>query len=560
MSRSGPRALACLALAFALLAGACTDEGEQPNDEPTAFETEAGVEPGATPPDPEATSAIFDPTDDVLNVAIPEPATLDPLRIQDPGSVLVARQLYEGLTRWDPIEEIVQPAAAESWQVSNGGRTFTFKLRAGMTFHDGTPVTSRDFRYAFDRIARKENASDIAYTLEQVEGFTSVNQFGDVGRLVGIQTPSDDVLRITLSEPFYDFPVVLTHPALVPLSARRVERIDDFLAAPVGNGPFKMAEVWSPGQPVILESFPGFFETPELDGIRFLPYPDAAASWLQFRDGDLDVAEVPAGQIEDAAESYGDEGFKPLLASYYYGFNVRFDAFDDIRLRRAINHAIDREEIASTIYKGTMTPARGIVPTGVPGFQENLCADLCRYVPARSERLVDKLNQNDRRVTIEFTRGEPHDEVARAVRRDLTEVGLRVRLRGYGFTKYLKRLRDGSHGLYRLGWIAEYPVADVFLSPLFASTSPDNHSGFTSSRVDSLLREARAEPSDGRRLQLYVEAEKAILREVPIAPIGSFLTHWAAQPNVRDLVFDVTGGFDALHVFLEEESTPTAEG
>lgn len=551
MPSPGARALACLLLSFLLLLSACTQEAGDPAPAETLTAGEVGPEDDVTPLDPEATSAVFEPTDDVLNVAVSEPATLDPLRIQDPGSVLVARQLYEGLTRWDPVEEQVVPAAAESWRVSNGGRTFTFKLRPGMTFHDGTPVTSQDFRFAFDRIALKENASDLAYTLDRIAGFTEVNQLGRARRLSGIVTPADLILVINLSEPFFDLPAVLTHPALVPLPAHRVRNIDDFLAAPVGNGPFKIAEPWSPQQPVILEDFPGFIETPELDGIRFLPYPDAAASWLQFRDGELDVAEVPAGQIQDAAQAYGDAGFKPFLATYSYGFNVRARSLRSRRVRQAVNMAIDRNAITNTIYKGTMTPARGIVPTGMPGFQENLCIDLCRYAPERAARIASRLKAKDKRISLEFTKGEPHDDVARMVARDLRAAGFKVGVRSFSFKEYLKRLRDGDQGFYRLGWIAEYPVPDVFLTSLFMSDSPDNHSGFSSKKVDALLRRAHSERSEARRRQLYVEAEEQILRQVPIAPIGSFLTHWAAQPEVRDLEFDVMGGFDAVNVYLD---------
>lgn len=556
MPHSRARALVRLLLVLALVSTACTEGSGDPVPDTTALQPgEEGPENNVTPPDPQATSAVFDPTDDVLNVAIPEPATLDPLRIQDPGSVLVARQLYEGLTRWDPVTEKVRPAAAESWRVSNGGRTFTFKLREGMTFHDGTPVTAKDFRFAFDRIALKENASGLAYTLDRVAGFTDVNQLGKSRQLSGIATPSDLTLTITLSEPYYDFPAVLTHPALVPLSARRVNQIDDFLAAPVGNGPFKMAELWSPGQPVILEAFPGFIETPDLDGIRFLPFPDAAASWLLFRDGELDVAEVPAGQIEDAEQAYGDQGFKPFLASYYYGFNLRSKSLKSVRLRKAVNRAIDRDAITSTIYKGTMNPPRGIVPAGMPGFQENICAVLCRYSPSTARSLLQNVKAKDRKLTLEFTKGEPHDDVARMVRDDLEEVGFEIKVRAFPFAKYLKRLRDGDQAVYRLGWIAEYPVPDVFLSSLFGTGSTDNHFGFSSAKVDALLREAHAEPSAGRRVQLYIEAEKAILKEVPVVPIGSFVTHWAAQPRVQELNFDVMGGFDAVNVFLEAESS-----
>lgn len=524
-----------------VLLSACTagDDGGAPV--PAASVIPAATVPSPTPAGP------FEPGAEVLTVAIEDPGSLDPMRLQNPGSFLVARQLFEGLTRWDPVAEKVRPAAAESWSVSDDGTTFTFQLRPGMSYHDGSPVSASDFVFAFDRIALKGNASDLAYTLERVEGFARVNQLGDARHLSGLSSPDDSTLVMRLSEPFYELPVVLTHPALVPLSPSKA-RARDFLSFPIGNGPFRMAAAWSPGDPVLLESFPGFIDTPELDGIQFLTYPDAAASWLPFLAGDIDVAEVPAGQIEAAEEAFGDSGYQPFLAGYYYGLNLRSRELEDIRLRKAINRAIDRPTIAKTIYKETLEAPRGIVPRGIPGFIENVCAELCDHSPATARRLVRRMPAARRRVTIEYTRGQPHAAVARAVRSDLERVGLQVRLESYDFERFLRRLRDGKQSAYRLGWIAEYPVADAFLSALFESDSPDNHSGFSSAKVDRLLAAARGEPSDARRVQLYIEAEETILRSVPIVPIGSFVTHWAAQERVVGIRFDVTGGFDGVGV------------
>ncbi len=543
-------------LSLALLAAGCTG-GDDPAEgfsavasaSPAADETPSDIEPSASPAEP---TEVFEESDRVLSVAIGEAATLDPMRIQDPGSVLIARQLYEGLTRWDPTEEEVVPAAAASWDARDGGRTFVFKLRPGMTFHDGSPVTSEDFRFAFDRIAQKANASDLAFTLEMVDGFLQVNQLGSEDRLSGIETPNSLTLVIKLSEPFYDFPAVLTAPGLVPLKSSAVRDIDTFLNQPVGNGPFQVAEPWTPGRELLLEAFPGFIDTPELDGMRFVPFDDAAASWLPFVNGDLDVAEVPPGRFEAAADVFGDDGFKPFLAGYYFGINIQAESLKDPKLRRAINRAIDRETIAQTIYKGTLEPPRGIVPDGMPGFEENLCVNVCDYSPETAARLVADLPAKKRSVTIAYTTGEPHGKVARAVKEDLEAAGLTVRLRPYSFPKYLRLLRDDEHGVYRLGWIAEYPTADVFLSALFGSGSPDNHSGFESPKVDKLLSQARAESSAGARVQLYIQAEKEVMKKLPIAPIGSFVTHWAAQTRVEGIEFDVMGGFDAAAVSIAE--------
>ena len=541
-------AAACCVL---LLLAACTPDTD-PDAAPSVGVPSATGEAGETAAPAPTVPPVFEADDEVLTVAIQEPSTLDPMRLQDPGGVLVVRQLYEGLTRWDPVEEEVLPAAAESWTVSDGGRRFTFKLRQGMTFHDGTPVRSKDFSFAFDRITRKSSASDIAYALEDVQGFVEVNQLGESQHLSGVRTPDPNKLVIELSEPFYDFPKILTHPSLVPVPERAVAKQDRFLTTPVGNGPFHIAQAWAPGDPVLLKAFVGFYETPELDGIRFQTFADAAASWLPFTNGDIDVAEVPAGEIEAAREAYGDAGFMPFLASYSYGLNLRSEELKDIRIRRAVNKAIDRETIVRTVYRGSMQLPRGIVPIGMPGFQENICVGVCEYDEAGAKKIVSKLKKKQRSLTLEFSGAQPHPRVTRMVRGDLQTAGFRVKVRSFAFPKYLKRLRTGDHSIYRLGWIAEYPTPDAYLRPLFNSGSTDNHAGVDSAKVDRLLQRARSTRSEGKRTQLYIEAEKAVMDIVPIAPVGSFVTHWAARPGVAGFVLDQMGGFDAVNMELPE--------
>jgi len=526
----------------ALVAASCDGPAADPPSEASPTVIPTGGAPTTTEP--------FEEGADVLTVAISEPSTLDPMRLQDPGGVLIARQLYEGLTRWDPTEEEVVPAAAESWDVSDGGRTFVFTLNPGMSFHDGTEVTSKDFKFAFERIALKRNASDLAYLLEPIQGFVQANQIGGTRRLSGITAPDPLTLRIRLSRPFHDLPTVLTHPSLGPLPAKAVADLDTFLRTPVGNGPFHIAQAWSPGDPVLLKAFAGFLDTPEIDGIRFLTFPDAAASWLPFLDQRIDVAEVPAGEIEAAEREFGDQGSRPFLATYNFGLNMRSRALRRVKLRRAINRAIDRRTIVQTVYRGSMQEPRGIVPVGMPGFDENICVNVCEFQPDAARRLVRGLPKKARRVTLEFSGGQPHPQVARLVRSGLRDAGLQVKIRSFRFGKYLKRLRRGDHQMYRLGWIAEYPVADAFLSALFDSDSPDNHSGFASGKVDRLLERAHRTASEEVRQQLYLEAEKTIMESVPVVPIGSFVTHWAAHEWVEGLVFDQMGGFDAVGVDL----------
>ena len=553
MKFHSPAARAALAgVSVVLLAAGCTGNGtvEGPDARATAGAAET-PEPGDGEQSPGAEEAgSFEDEAGVLNVAVGEPNSLDPMRIHDPGSVLIARQLFEGLTRWDPVALSVEPAMAESIDASRDGRTYRFRLRSDATFHNGDPVTSRDFAFAFNRIAQKKNAADVAYLLELVRGFDRVNAFGDAKRLPGIKTPTKRTLIIELSEPYANFPAVLTHPSLVPLPEKAFEASDSFASEPIGNGPFELARPFELGAPVELKAFEGYGKEVALEGIRFLPFPDAAASWVRFSNGELDVAEVPASRVEQARENYGEAGFVPLLVGSYYGFNLDSNQLDDIRKRRAINHAIDRESIADEIFMGTLLEPRGIVPTGMPGFDNDACGELCTHDPAAARRLVRRLPKSQRSVTVEFTRDQPQRKVARAVAGDLEEVGLEVELRAYRINEFLKRLGDERQAMYRLGWIAEHPDPHVFLSALFESDSPDNHTAFSSDAVDSLLRRAQRVRNDDVRNKLYKRVERRVLAQVPVAPLGSFQMFWATQPRVEGLVFDVLGGFDAEAVSL----------
>ena len=262
------------------------------------------------------------------------------------------------------------------------------------------------------------------------------------------------------------------------------------------------------------------------------------------------MAEVPVGQMERAEKEFGDQGFKPLLNTYAYSLNLRSRGLRSIKLRRAINHAVDREAIATAVYKGILQAPRGILPAGMPGFEEDACGALCEFSPSAARDLVASLPARFKSVTIEYPKEEPHGVVAKLLKKNLESVGLQASVNPYSFSKFLRLLQARDQSLYRLTWIAEYPSPDAFLAPLFESESAENHSGFSSKKVDTLLRRARSTGAETKRTALYAKAERAILEEVPIVPIGSFRIYWAAQPEVQDIQFDVMGGFDAAGVTL----------
>ena len=471
------------------------------------------------------------------------------MRIADPGAILVARQLYESLTRWDPVRQEVVPAAAASWEASRGGRRFTFKLRPGMAFHDGSPVRAESFSAAFDRIALKRNASDLAYALASIKGFAAVNGSGRRSHLRGIKTPDRDTIVFHLVRPNHAFPAVLTHPGLVPLPEAVLRRPRRFSTRPVGNGPYQVVGEWEASGPLVLRAFDRAPLAPRVPSIRFVPFPDATVSWFPFTEGELDVAEVPVGKAAVARRRYGARGYVPLAAGLYLGLRLDRGPLQNRDLRAAISRAIDRRALARQVFHGGLLVPRGIVPWGMRGFSRRACR-LCVHRPRVARRLISSVPEEARRVTLNFDANRLQRRIARRVGEDLESVGLRVTLRSWPIDRYLRRLAAGRLPAYRFGWIAEFPSPEVFLSTLFASNSPDNHSGFSSREVDRLLARARREPREGARLALLRQAERLILSDVPVVPLGSFRMRWAMQRRVRGIRFDAMGGFDAASIRL----------
>jgi peptide/nickel transport system substrate-binding protein/oligopeptide transport system substrate-binding protein len=353
-----------------------------------------------------------------------------------------------------------------------------------------------------------------------------------------------------LTKPDANFTAILTHPALVPLERNVVSNLSRFLRRPVSNGAFKMADTWSPGSPVVLEANLDYRDPPAIDGIRFNIYDDPTASYKDLVAGRIDVSEVPALAIDDAANRFGTRGFKPFLSASYYAFNLDNKRFHNRRLRVAVSHAINRRHIARRIYQGTLSLPRGVVPSGIPGFSDDVCGKLCRYRPAAARRVVRQLPTRDRSLVVQTNSGDPYESVNKAIAKDLRRAGFTVSEQVFPFRHYLRLIASGRQDLYRLSWLAEYPDPDVFLHDLFSTAGSGNASGYSNKRVDALISDAMRTNKAKRRLRLYGKAERKIIHALPVVPIGDYETHWAARHSVHGLVFDDTGGFDASGVTI----------
>ena len=427
----------------------------------------------------------------ILRVGIERPQSLDPAQARSPSELLVAEQLFDGLTGYDAATSVVVPAIAQGWTSTPDQANWEFTIRPGAKFGNGRALTSADVKYTLERIARKGTSSPAAAQLDAVAGFKAFNLEGRAEELAGITTPSPTVVAIALEFGQSSLPAILGNPAfgIVPREAVEAEA-PSFAVSPVGSGPFMIQS--RTDDLVRLVPAPGV--NAALRGVDLEILADATASYDAFLDGQLDWTAVPPDRVEQVAERHGRSAFRPYLGQLFYGFNLKNPKFADIRFREAIVRAIDRDAIVRAIYGAAAQRLDGLVPDGVPGFQPDACGERCLYDPDRARALVAEVfgGQPASEVAIDFDDTGTQRAVAEAMQANLQAVGISVVLRSHPFADYLQFAVSGQQEIFRLGWIGAYPTADGYLTPLFHSGLPDNVTGFSS---DAGRRPARGGPA-----------------------------------------------------------------
>jgi ABC-type transport system substrate-binding protein len=538
--RASFRGTAAALLAAALLLAACTGRGN-PQDR-------GGGQDQGPPPRKGGSLAI----------ALVEPASLDPGRAATPEELLLAANLFDGLTALDG-QGNVRPAAAASWTGDARRQRWEFKLRADAKFADGTPVQAADFKFAWERLVDPRTgprSRALTGLLAEVKGYDALAA-GRASGLAGVTAPDAATLVVELDQPLADFPALVAHPRLAPLPRALVARDPrGFAARPQGNGPFVLAAPRAPGKPIDLVRNPAWAGHPTwLDKVHVDLVPDQQTAWLEFQDGLVKFAPVPLDQASAAAAVYGSspdgrtrpgllQG--PELTTWSLAFDVHAKPFDDPDARRAVSLALNRALIASALA-GTWSPAAGLVPDGVPGARPSAACPACSHDPARAKSLAGGAG-------LGFTLTVPDDQLDRRIAQlaanDLRAAGMHVRLNPVAPDGYTTRLRQPGLQVFALGWTADYPRQDAFLFPQFAGSGRDDLTGFDDPAVDRLLTQARSTADDAARTKLYQQAEDAVLAQLPVTPV-LWQRHAAVlAPGLRGFDLTPQGLVDLAEVSL----------
>jgi oligopeptide transport system substrate-binding protein len=482
-----------------------------------------------------------------LNLAGGEPPTLDPALTQDATSATYIVEIFSGLVTLNRDLEVV-PDIADSWELSDDRKTYTFYLRDDVKFHDGKPVTAHDFKYTIERACDPATGSVVADTyLGDIVG-AQAKLRGQADEVSGVVVVDDHTLQITIDSPKVYFLFRLTYPTAFVVDQENVEGpVQPWTDKPNGTGPFRLAE-YDLGLRIVLEQNEAYYGTPKpaLERVNFLLASGSAMT--MYETGELDAVPVGLADIErvlDPSNPLNKElsTTLPTLSIFYIGFKVQEPPFDDQKVRQAFNYAVDRDKLVEVVLKKMDVKAEGILPPGMPGYNENLQG--YSYDPEKARQLIAESKYGNVNNLPEITLnvsgggGATARQVAATVEMYKQNLGVDIAIQQTDWATYLWDLRAHRYQMFGLtaGWIADYPDPQNFLDVLFHSESRNNDMEYSNPEVDRLLEEARGEQDFEKRMELYQRAEEMILEDAPIVPLTHNAEYWLTKPYVEGMIY-----------------------
>ena len=448
---------------------------------------------------------------------VAEPVNLDPPQVTDLNSNRVGRRVVETLVTFPAESTQVVPGLAESWTISKDGLQYTFKLRRGIAFHDGTPLNAEAVKFS---IERQINPNHPAYKLGK---YPFANYF--FGNVKAVEVLSDERVAFLLNEPRASFLAVLTSGAASIVSPTAVMKWGpDYPSHPVGTGPFRFAS-WDRGQRVVLEKNPGYWKYPvKVERVIYRPIVEDQARLTELLTGGLDlIVGVPADNVAPLEKNPKITLLKQVGAHVWYlGMNNQKKPFDDKRVRQALNYAVNKDAIVNDVLKGTGSPSKGPVLPGTWGADGALKA--YPYDPDRAKKLLAEAGYPNGFTTTlwvpESGSGmQAPVAMSTVMQSNLKAVGVNVSLQTMEWGAYLAKLRSKEQELFALSWMAGTEDPDMVMYPLLHSSQwtpvGPNRALYKNARFDALLTQARVTTDQAKRAQLYKEAQRILIDDAP---------------------------------------------
>jgi oligopeptide transport system substrate-binding protein len=496
-----------------------------------------------------------------------EPEDLDPQVCESLGEYNILTALFEGLTCIDEKTSQAVPGAAERWEVSADGLTYTFHLRPGLVWSNGDPMTAEDFAYTIHRSLSPRLPCENAVLFSAIR---NAKAFAD-GKIddfskVGVSALDAQTLRIELEHPCPYLPSLAAHQAWFPVQRATLEKFGAFekrgtaWTRPgnlVGNGPFVLKE-WSPNARIVVVKNPRYWDAAKnrLNSVVFFPNDNIATDESNFQTGQLDIT---WDLLPDRIEHYKKAApqllrIDPLSASIFIRFNLKRPPLDDRRVRRALSLSIDREAISRDVLHGSLPPSFALTPPDTAGYtpQAHVPTDV-----TEARRLLAEAGYPGGRgfpsleiqMNADATNTKMFEAVQEMWRRGL---GVSVTLATLDLRVWLDNQRTLSYQVSRSRWVGDYDDPSTYLD-LFRSDSGNNETGWSDPEYDRLNDEANATADPARRYALLQRAETRLFDEAPIAPLVYGSRTYLIQPYVHGWVPSLLGIHRYQYVWLENE-------
>ncbi|MEI8596166.1 ABC transporter substrate-binding protein [Photobacterium sp. Hal280] len=464
-----------------------------------------------------------------------EVASIDPHKTEGVPESHVIRDLLEGLVNQDGDGNTI-PGVAESWETKDN-RTFIFHLRKDAKWSNGDPVTAGDFVYSFKRAVDPATASPYSWYLEM----TTMKNAADIiaGKkdkdTLGVFAEDDNTLRIELDQAVPYFVKMMGHTTVKPVNQKVVEKFGDDWTKPenfVGNGAYVM-DKWVVNERIEMKRNPYYWDNEHtvIDKVTYLPIENQVAEMNRFLAGEIDFTyEVPNEHFRRLEKEHPQEvTITGNLCSYYYGFNNEKAPFNDVRVRKALTYAIDRDIITKALLGQGQKPAYFLTPEITAGFDPvapEYAAMTQKERVAKAKELLKEAgfdSNNPLKFTLLYNTSENHKKIAVAVASMWKKnLGVTAELENQEWKTYLDNRRQGNFEVTRAGWCGDYNEASSFLS-LMQSNNSSNDPRYKSEAYDKIMDQALKSTSDEEREALYVEAEKLLAKDMPIAPIYQYV-------------------------------------
>lgn len=471
--------------------------------------------------------------------------SLDPSAVTDGESFKVTTNVFETLINFGEKDTSLQPGLAKKWEESKGGLTYTFELQEGVKFHDGTDFNADAVVKNFDRWMNG-NASKFPYFKSMFGGFK-----GDKNAIIkDVKADGDYKVVITLNKPQAPFLKNLAMTAFAIASPTAFEKEGDkFGENPVGTGPFKFVS-WKRNDSVTLEKNKDYWQKgqPKLNKLIFKSITDNSARLNALKTGEIDLAD--GINPTDAKSVEGDSNLqifkRPSLNVGYLGLTTTRPPFNNVKVRQAVNYAIDKKAIIDAFYDGQAQVAKNPMPPVIAGYNDEVKG--YDYNPAKAKQLLKEAGYNGKEIELwAMPVARPYmpdgQKIAEAIQKNLADVGIKSKIVSFEWATYLDKASKGEADAFLMGWTGDNGDADNFLYTLLDPTTigSNNYTFYKNPEVHKLLLAAQTETNETKRIELYKKAQVIISKDAPWVPLAHSTPLLAGKSSITGFIAHPTG-------------------